>query len=228
MVARFDMKSFPSNYASRTNHFGGKERGVGNTRPEITDSMQKPMKKRPWPLAFLIVLSIWGLACSTSADPKPAARARGGGAGGQGIPVAVATVQSQDMPVYLTGLGSVTALNTVSIKSRVDGQIVQIAFTEGQIVHKGDLLVVIDPRPFEIQEHQAQAAMAQAQGSMAKDQAQLRDVKLNLERFTDLAAQGVIPPQQRDSQKALVDQVEGAVRADEGAIRVNQAMIENA
>jgi multidrug efflux system membrane fusion protein len=189
------------------------------------DSMQMIKRKGLLPLSFIILLSIWGLGCTTAADPKPA-RPRGGGV--QAVPVAVATVQRQDMPIYLTGLGSVTAFNTVSIKSRVDGQIVQIAFREGQMVNKGDLLVVIDPRPYEIMEHQAEAAQAQAQGALAKDQAQLRDAQLNLKRFSDLASQGVIPPQQRDSQKALVDEVEAAIRADEGAIRVNQAQIENA
>ena len=194
--------------------------------PEIAAPAQGSVVKRLLPLAGLILLCSWWLGCTTAADPKPT-RGRGGGAG-QAMSVAVAKVQRQDVPVYLTGLGSVAAFNTVSVKSRVDGQLVQVAFKEGQLVDKGDLLAVIDPRPFEIQLSQAEAAQAQARGTLAKDQAQLRDVKLNLARFMDLADQGVISPQQRDSQSALSDEVEAAIRADEAAIRSIQSQIDNA
>src|SRR5260370_13776772 len=127
------------------------------------------------------------------------------------VSVTVAKVGQQDLPVYLTGLGSVTASNTVSIKSRVDGQLVTVAFKEGQQVRKGDLLAVIDPRPFEVQ-------LSQAQAQLFKDQAQLHDAKLNLDRFTGLVPAGIISQQQLDTQHALVDQLEGAVRADQAQI----------
>ncbi|HTD24186.1 MAG TPA: MdtA/MuxA family multidrug efflux RND transporter periplasmic adaptor subunit [Terriglobales bacterium] len=127
------------------------------------------------------------------------------------VSVTVAKAGRQDLPVYLTGLGSVTASNTVSIKSRVDGQLVTVAFKEGQQVRKGDLLAVIDPRPFEVQ-------LSQAQAQLFKDQAQLHDAKLNLDRFTGLVPAGIISQQQLDTQHALVDQLEGAVRSDQAQI----------
>ncbi len=128
------------------------------------------------------------------------------------MPVSVVTVQRRDLPVYLSGLGSVTAFNTVSVRSRVDGQLVQVAFKEGQHVNKGDLLAVIDPRPFEVQ-------LSQAQASLFKDQAQLRDAQLNYERFKGLLTDsGAMSQQQVDTQQALVNQLEGTVRTDQAAI----------
>jgi len=128
------------------------------------------------------------------------------------VSVAIAPVVQKDMPVYLTGLGSVTAYNTVDVKSRVDGQLVQVNFKEGQHVNKGELLVLIDPRPYEVQ-------LAQAQAQLYRDQAQLKDAKLNYERFKDLLEKsGAMSQQQVDTQKATADQLEGAVRADLAAI----------
>jgi multidrug efflux system membrane fusion protein len=117
-----------------------------------------------------------------------------------------------DFPVYLSGLGSVTPWNSVSIRSRVDGQLTEVAFKEGQQVQKGQLLAVIDPRPFEVQ-------LSQAQATLFKDQAQLRDAKLNFQRFQDLLKQsGAMSQQQVDTQGALVDQLDGATRNDQAAI----------
>jgi len=128
------------------------------------------------------------------------------------VPVTVAAAVRQDMPVYLTGLGSVTAFNTVSVKSRIDGQLVQVNFREGQQVKKGELLALIDPRPYEVQ-------LAQAQATLFRDQAQLRDAQLNYQRFQDLLKEsGAMSQQQVDTQKATADQLEGAVRADQAAI----------
>ena len=133
----------------------------------------------------------------------------------QSVPVSVATAEKRDMPVYLTGLGSVTAFNTVSLRPRVDGQLLEVNFKEGQFVNQGDLLVVIDPRPYEV-------ALSQAQAALFRDQAQLRDAQLNYQRFKDLLQQsGAVSQQQVDTQRASADQLEGAVRAD-------QATIENA
>jgi membrane fusion protein, multidrug efflux system len=128
------------------------------------------------------------------------------------VPVAVATAERRDVPVYLKGLGSVTASNTVSVKSRVDGQLAQVNFKEGQHVNTGELLAVIDPRPFQV-------ALDQAQANFFRDQAQLKDAQLNYERFKSLLDEsGAMSQQQVDTQKAAADQLEGAVRADQAAI----------
>jgi multidrug efflux system membrane fusion protein len=123
----------------------------------------------------------------------------------------VATAQRGDLPVYLNGLGTVTAFNTVTVRSRVDGQIVKINFQEGQMVHQGDALIEIDPRPYQVM-------LEQAEGQLAKDQAQLRDVQVDYERFQLLFKEGVIPKQQLDTQQAQVGQFEGAIKGDQGTI----------
>jgi membrane fusion protein, multidrug efflux system len=130
------------------------------------------------------------------------------------VSVAVAKVQKEDVPVYLVGLGSVTAFYTANIKSRVDGQIMRVNFQEGQVVKEGELLIVIDPRPYQVQ-------LEQMQAQIFKDQASLRDARLNLQRYTTLIPSGSIAQQQVDTQKSLVDQLDGQVRTD-------QAQIDNA
>ena len=156
---------------------------------------------------FLLLLAFGGCQSANSTKEKQALAATT-----RSVPVAVASAVEQDMPVYLTGLGSVTAYNTVSVKSRVDGQLIQVNFKEGQQVNKGDLLVLIDPRPFQVQ-------LASAQAQLFKDQAQLRDAQLNYQRFKDLLNEsGAMSQQQVDTQKVLADQFEGAVRADQAAI----------
>jgi membrane fusion protein, multidrug efflux system len=127
------------------------------------------------------------------------------------IPVAVAAAERRDFPVYLSGLGSVQASNTVSLKSRVDGQIVQIAFKEGQSVKQGELLLVIDPRPYQV-------ALEQAEAALARDQAQLKNAQLDYERYQGLFKEGVISQQQYDAQRALVGQLDGTIKADQAAI----------
>ena len=142
---------------------------------------------------------------------QPAETASGGRGAVPAVPVRVAEARVGDMPRYLTGLGNVTAFNTVTVRTRVDGQIVDVAFREGQTVHQGDVLVQIDPRPFEVQ-------LAQAEGALARDQAQLRDAQLTLARYKDLLKQAVISKQEYDDQAAKVGQFEGAVHADQGQI----------
>ena len=155
---------------------------------------------------------------SQDAAAAPAAggkgRGPGGAAGGYGVPVVVTTAQSGDLPVYFNGLGTVTPLYTVTIRSRVDGQLVNVAFKEGQFVQQGDLLAEVDPRPFQVQ-------LEQAQGQLAKDQAARQDAEVNFERFKLLFKEGVIPQQQLDTQQAQVGQFDGAIKSD-------QAQIDNA
>jgi membrane fusion protein, multidrug efflux system len=148
------------------------------------------------------------ISCSSAAGSKPQ---KAQAAGPRSVSVAVAPVQKQDVPVYLNGLGAVTAFNTANIKSRVDGQIMKVNAREGQNVKEGESLIEIDPRPYQVQ-------LEQSQAQLFRDQAQLRDAKLNLERYTTLIPSGSIAQQQVDTQKALVDQLDGTVRNDQGMI----------
>jgi membrane fusion protein, multidrug efflux system len=168
------------------------------------------------PFRWFALLAIGALGltfagCSSSAAKQ---QQKAQAAGPRAVSVATAPVQKQDVPVYLSGLGAVTAFNTANIKSRVDGQIMKVNFKEGQNVKQGELLIEIDSRPFQVQ-------LEQAQAQLFRDQAQLRDAKLNLDRYTTLIPSGSIAQQQVDTQKALVDQLDGTVRTD-------QAMIDNA
>jgi multidrug efflux system membrane fusion protein len=176
------------------------------------------MSKRSWILLVGWIGLFAGAVCllggcgQVSQNPQAAAKKgqKGGGAG-MAVSVAVARATTMDLPVFLSGLGSVEAFNTVSVKTRIDGQLVQINFKEGQQVKQGELLAVIDSRPYEV-------ALAQAEATIYKDQSALKDAKLNMDRFAGLVKEGVIPQQQYDTQVSLVGQLEGAVRADQANI----------
>jgi multidrug efflux system membrane fusion protein len=174
-----------------------------------------PVRSRPrywlWLLILILLVGVaWGGYRFKARSQEPTTTRSNPGAG-RAIPVAVALVESRDVPVYMEGLGSASAFNTVTVKSRVDGQLVEVAFREGQSVHAGEFLAQIDPRPYQV-------ALDQMQGQLAKDQAQLDGARLDYARYQKLSQEGVTPRQQFDTQSALVNQLEGAVRADQAQI----------
>ena len=136
----------------------------------------------------------------------------GGFGGGLGdVPVVTAKANRADVPVYLTGLGNVAAFYTVTVKSRVDGQLMKVNFNEGDLVKEGQVLVEIDPRPYQV-------ALQQAEGTQAHDQALLDNAKLDLARYETLLQQDAIPKQQLDTQKALVQQYTGSLQQDQANV----------
>jgi len=167
-----------------------------------------------WALLVVLILGGWWYYRGRSAKAAGTKGAASGGPTAPGnfvVPVVVATASRGDLPVFFNGLGNVTAFNTVTVRSRVDGQIVKVNFVEGQYVKEGEALIEIDPRPFQVQ-------LEQAEGQLAKDQAQLRDVQVDYERYTLLFKEGVIPKQQLDTQQAQVGTFEGAIKADQANI----------
>jgi multidrug efflux system membrane fusion protein len=169
------------------------------------EAPEKPRPKRILPLVVVICLALagwawWQFSAGAGGKQKDAKPVRA-------MPVAVAEAAVQDVEVFLTGLGTVTPLNSVTVKSRVDGQLMQVLFREGQTVKVGQLLLVIDSRPFQVQ-------LAQAEGQLRRDQALLDNARLDLKRYDDLIKQGAIARQQLDTQLALVKQYEGAVITD--------------
>lgn len=184
--------------------------------PSVQATSPQP-KKTAWGCLWMLIILIIAAAAiwwfgfrgkKSSATTQPTGRRGGGGP----VPVVAVPAKRGDMPIYLTGLGAAQALNTVTVHTRIDGQLMQVAYKEGQFVHAGDLLVQIDPRPY-------QAALDQAKAQLVKDQSLLANAELDLQR--DKIAGEAIPKQQLDTQQATVDQ-------DKAALTIDQAAIETA
>ena len=184
----------------------------------------RPVKSKKrgliWVIFLLFIIGVTGYAVWRASVPATAVRGPGGkggfkkGGGGGGrfaglgpVPVVLSKVARSSIPVYLNGLGNVTAYYTVVVKSRVDGQLMKVNFNEGDFVKEGQILLEIDPRPFQVQ-------LEMAQGTLARDQALLDNAKVDLERYKQLLATNAIPKQQLDTQVALVAQYEGTIKQD--------------
>ncbi len=175
--------------------------------------MARSRRRRLWPslaLAFVVAAGIWAFRDGEQASAQ-GTRGRGGTGFAGAVPVVAVAAREGAIGVYLDGLGTVTPLATVTVTSRVDGELTAVHFKEGELVHKGDLLAEIDPRPYQVQ-------LTQAEGQLARDQALLDNARTDLVRYQDLVKQNAAPEQQLVTQKALVAQYQGAVKTDQGAI----------
>jgi multidrug efflux system membrane fusion protein len=183
----------------------------------------QPPARKSW-IWFVVLLVIAGIgywqwpkikSYFPSGDATPQTTAKGGrgrrGAGGGTSQVVAARATKGNIKVFVTGLGAVTPIYTVTVNSRVTGELMKVQFKEGQLVQKGDLLVEIDPRPYEVQ-------LEQAQGQLIHDEALLKDAKLDLDRYNTLIKQDAVPQQTLDAQVALVTQYEGTIKTDQSQI----------
>jgi multidrug efflux system membrane fusion protein len=172
-------------------------------------------RSRAWVLGGVAVLAavVWFWFADERSDAAPAAH------GPQAIAVDTASVKRADVPVYLDGLGTIQAFNTVTVTARVDGELQKIAFEEGKTVRKGDLLAQIDPRPF-------QAALGQALAAKAKDEAQLLSAKADLERYLTLAPENLASKQTLDAQRAAVAGLEAQIKGDQASIDNAQTQLQ--
>ena len=177
---------------------------------EIDSRPRRGSRVRPF-LWFLLIIAIVGAAVwyfsRTVEQPKNAGRFPSGAP----VPVVAVPVEKGDMPVTLDQLGTVTPLAMVTVKTQISGYLMQVAFKEGQMVHQGEFLAQIDPRPYQV-------ALEQAQAQLAKDQALLKNAQLDLQRYNTLVAQNSIAKQTRDTQISLVAQIQATVQADQAQI----------
>ncbi len=185
-------------------------------QPGVHESVPPARGRVGWVVFAILVLgggaAMWFR--KSAGGPPPSAGISSASAEARAVPVVTAIAIRHDVPIYLEGLGNAVPLATVTVRSQVDGRLDKVEFREGQSVKKGEVLAQIDPRPFVILLHQGEAALA-------RDTAQSRDAKLNLERYKSLVAQKLIPQQQVDDQENTADQALAAMAAD-------QAQIENA
>jgi multidrug efflux system membrane fusion protein len=178
------------------------------------DVVAKPARRSRLRRLFWVVLVLAIIGAAAWYFPRPETQpktAAGRNQFGGPVPVGVATVQKGSMPVTLTGLGTVTPLATVTVKTQISGYLTEVAFQEGQMVKKGDFLAQIDPRPYQV-------ALEQAEGQLAKDQALLKNAQVDLARYNTLVAQNSIATQTRDTQVSLVAQDQAALKTDQAQI----------
>lgn len=200
-------------------------------RPKADPSPQDPMdaeKKRSrrkvlWTILGFIVVGLGAMFYHRAQTAQRVGSGAGGGGwpggrGGRGgfgvmgpIPVVVNNARKADLNIILNGLGTVTPLATVTVRTQISGYLSEVKFTEGQLVNKGDVLAIIDPRPYEV-------ALEQAQGQLLQAQSQFKEAQIDLERYVTLSAQDSISKQQVDSQRALVQQYEGMVKQNQGLV----------
>lgn len=174
--------------------------------------MTHALYRRWWILLLVFILAVGAYIFLTRGSKVQSQRSKQSPpSASRSVPVIAAAARKGDMNVYLTELGTVTPVYTVTVKSVVDGQLMKVLFREGQLVKSGDVLAQIDPRPFEVQ-------LTQAEGQLMRDQALLKDARIDLQRYQVLADQDSIARQQRDTQEYLVKQYEGAVKTDQGNI----------
>ena len=183
------------------------------TPPSLPARLWQQARNAPrWAVILAVLLALVLLAWLLT--PGKAARSAAAGgrfAAGGPMPVVTAQARTGDMPITLIGLGTVSPLATVTVQSQIAGQIMKIAFKEGQTVKEGDALIQIDPRPYQV-------ALEQAEGALARDRALLANARVDLDRYQTLFAQDSIAEQQLATQKSLVAQDEGNVRTDQGQI----------
>ncbi|MDF0605627.1 MdtA/MuxA family multidrug efflux RND transporter periplasmic adaptor subunit [Neisseriaceae bacterium TC5R-5] len=180
--------------SSMFSHSHGRQYQHGKTHPRLLFTL----------LILGLLLAAWFIFKPSGSKSRPS----------RGTPptaVGVASVQQQTVPLQLSALGTVTSTYTVTVHSRVDGQLEKLHFTEGQLVKQGQLLAELDPRPY-------QAALTQAQGQLLRDQALLENAQLDLTRYQQLLSQNAIAKQQVDTQRALVRQYQGTVKVDQGIV----------
>jgi multidrug efflux system membrane fusion protein len=183
------------------------------------------MGRKGWVVAAVVVVALagvtWAVRHRSASSPGAGAAGKAPEAAGRAIPVTVAPAVRRNVPIYLEGLGSVLAIQTVTVRTQVDGRVESVLFREGQAVRKGQALAQIDPRPFQAQLHQAE-------GALARDEAQLQNARVNVARDRQLVAQNLVAPQQLDADSATVGQLEGAVQMDRAAIETARLNLEYA
>ena len=218
---------YPRNLHSRGSQQRCHEReelwaAIQNQSHNRRSSLSLRVGGRYWPLWIAAACLLCGAGFLLSQGSQPSGKGKGGkgGKGGGGaIPVSVATVQQGDMGVFINALGTVTPVYTVTVTSRVTGQLMQVFYHEGQIVHKGQLLAIIDARPYT-------ASLTQAQGQLERDQAQLKNARIDLDRYQAAYQQHAIPEQTFATQQATVNADEGTVKIDQGSLDAAQVNVD--